>query len=221
MEKKDEKVPKGTFEPPSKKQPRKNQFTNPAKAKNKLKMNQKNYNGTILALDVASKKTGYAIYEEGEIFKHGTWKLSKDEYCGSLASNVEKFIKEYGITLIVVEDIFRDKDVRKDKSFQILSECRGAVQAIADWHNIPVTAIEPVRVKRKIWGYNPSREYYRNLTRPEHKQRMILAVQILGYGLENDRADDEADAIGLMITYLDIYRYLITHPKYKLSKQTT
>ena len=42
--------------------------------------------------------------------------------------------------------------------------------------------------------------------------RMINRVKKLGYELETDKSDDEADAIGIMITYLDDKSLPVTHP---------
>ena len=42
---------------------------------------------------------------------------------------------------------------------------------------------------------------------------MIKRIKKLGYSLEKDNADDEADAIGLLITYLNNHNYIVKHPK--------
>lgn len=49
--------------------------------------------------------------------------------------------------------------------------------------------------------------------RATDKQRMINRVTALGYNLETPTADDEADAIGIMLYYLDSHDLPITHPK--------
>jgi hypothetical protein len=62
-------------------------------------------------------------------------------------------------------------------------------------------------VKQHIWGRS------HNSTREQEKRAMIMAItKDYGYTLENLNADDEADAIGLLITYLDNMDYKIEHP---------
>lgn len=38
---------------------------------------EKLYTDNILALDTASRKTGYAIYKGGKLIESGVWKLSQ------------------------------------------------------------------------------------------------------------------------------------------------
>jgi Holliday junction resolvasome RuvABC endonuclease subunit len=154
---------------------------------------------TVLALDTASRYTGYAIWRNGSIEKSGTWKLNRNECMFDLYDRITKTIEEYGITLIVAEDIFQDKDVRKYRAFGVLSECRGVVKCAAQEYRLTVEFISPIKVKQHIWGMWRGR----NLTRDEQKDRMIRVITRRGYKLESDNADDEADAIGLLLTYMD------------------
>ena len=171
----------------------------------------KKYEGTILALDTASKKTGYAIYKNGKIFKSGTWKLKKGKELLALFDNLETIIRKHEITQIVAEDIYQDKS--KKDAYERLCMCKGVLYVIAERYDIPLlTSFNPIRIKQHIWSYNPYSTVHKNLTRTEHKKRMVNAVTRLGYKLETESADDEADAIGLLTAYLDDYKYEIIHP---------
>ena len=171
----------------------------------------KEFNGTILALDTASKKTGYAVYKKGRIIKSGTWKLKPEKKYSMLLDKLEQTIKRYGITLIVAEDIYQSKDKRN--AYEILCKCQCIVEIMSERYNIPLsTGFNPIRVKQHIWRYNPYNEIHKKLTRTEHKERMIKAITNLGYKLETENADDEADAIGLLITYVGSYKYEMMHP---------
>jgi Holliday junction resolvasome RuvABC endonuclease subunit len=156
------------------------------------------YKETILALDTASRYTGYAVYRNGSVEKSGTWKLSRQSNFLDLSDLIEETIETYGITLIVAEDIFQDKDVRKIGAFGVLSECRGIVKRAAQKYKLTVEFITPIKVKQRIWGMR----HGQNLTSKKQKEMMIRAVTGLGYKLESDNADDEADAIGLLLTYM-------------------
>ena len=54
------------------------------------------------------------------------------------------------------------------------------------------------------------------MSRTEQKARMVRAVQRLGYKLETDHngnpSNDHADAIGILITYLNGKHIPVTHP---------
>lgn len=160
----------------------------------------------ILSLDTASKKTGYAIYKDGKIIAHGTWKLKPQNRYLELHDFISKAIKKYNITHIVAEDVYKDSDVRKQSAYQVLCECRGILELISQKNAIPIKFINPVIVKGHIWNYTTSRPSHRTMTRAEHKQRMIDCIQHnYGYQLESPTADDEADALGILITYAEQY----------------
>ena len=169
--------------------------------------NEKEFKGAVLALDIASRKTGFAIFRNNKIEKSGTWKLNQDAKFHDLYSKVREYIKEYKVTTIIVEDIFKDN--RKQAAFNTLSQCRGVIMAAAESKRLTVTPISPIRIKQHVWNMR----YNQNLSREKQKEAMIRAVKKLGYTLESDNADDEADAIGLMITYIEDNFYTINHPE--------
>jgi Holliday junction resolvasome RuvABC endonuclease subunit len=159
---------------------------------------------TILALDVASSKTGYAIYVNGKIEDSGTWRLKEWPRYADLYEKIDSAIREYRIEEIVAEDIFYDGDPATKHLFQVLAECRGVLRCAAQQHNLSVTFISPVRIKQHIWDMKYKKK---PLSRTEQKKRMVAAVKDMGYSLKGDKAYDEADAIGLLIAYIERGEY--------------
>jgi Holliday junction resolvasome RuvABC endonuclease subunit len=173
----------------------------------------------FLALDTASKKTGYAIYKAGKIIKSGTWLLTPATNYRDLLWNLEDTIDDYKVTQIVAEDVYRDKDVRKKAAYQVLCGCRSIVECIAQIKEVPITFMSAIHVERHLELFSyfgtqwPAKtDAQRTARREEKKKRMIRRMKYLGYVLETPDADDEADAIGLLITYVENCKFPLTHP---------
>ncbi len=169
------------------------------------------YNGTILALDTASKKTGYALYRSGKIYKSGTLRMKEATRFADLYKQITQIVRDHKVTYIMAEDIYKDEDPSKKSAYQVLCECRGIVECIAQQHKIAYNFVEPMRVKKHL--ISSMKLGYRKREHSEHKTMMIRAVQNRGYVLERDNADDEADAIGILIYYIEsCTNYHIEHP---------
>lgn len=168
----------------------------------------------ILGLDLASVNAGWAIYKDGAITSHGVWKINQRARFMDLENKISAAITKYKVTHIVAEDIYKSDDKRLQSAYVVLSECHGVLQLVGERGGIPITLIPPHIAKRLMWGYSPSR--HKKLTRQQHKAAMIKAVMALGYELSTDRrgdySDDEADAIGILITHINSRRLPITHP---------
>lgn len=160
----------------------------------------------ILALDVAGAKTGYAIYKSGAIIKSGTWQLNKLKKHLDLRRRVEATVNDYEIDFIMLEDIYFDK--RFPRTFVKLAELHGCVEYVAEKYDLETYYVSALDAKDRMIGY----EAAKRMCRKELKAAMIKAVTKLGYVLEKPNADDEADAIGLLITYLKAFKHPLTHP---------
>ncbi|MBD5415633.1 MAG: crossover junction endodeoxyribonuclease RuvC [Bacteroides sp.] len=174
------------------------------------------YNTTILALDTASNKTGYAIYKDGAIIKSGVWRLNTLRKLSDLESRITATLAKYHITEIVAENIYKSQDTRLQSAFDVLSQCQGVLRCISERTDTPLTLIDPRRAKRAIWGYTTSNPRHKTMPRAEQKERMVRAIQRLGYTLEADRngnpSNDQADAIGIMLTHLRAKELPVCHP---------
>jgi Holliday junction resolvasome RuvABC endonuclease subunit len=157
---------------------------------------------TILALDTATH-TGYAIYKNGRITKHGTWKFKSESREWELLVKLEKTIEQEKITHIVAEDVYVDP--RKPGAWQALTMLRGIIKAVQCEYECELSFIE----------YKAAKKCVCNLVHGSYlkgKEEMIWAVTRLGYELKTSTAHDEADAIAILITYLCGRRLPITHP---------
>lgn len=156
-------------------------------------------NQIILSLDIASKKTGYAIYKEGYVIKSGTIILKPKSKYKDLYNFLSSTIESYNITRIISEDIYKSKSSKNKVVFQILAECRGVLELCNQTYNLPqITFISSVIVKTTILNYVSK-------IRSENKTNVIRSIKNRGFILEDDNADDEADAIALLITFLKRY----------------
>ena len=168
----------------------------------------------IFGLDLASVNAGWAIYKDGAITNHGVWRINQRSRFTDLESKLNAAIKKYHVSSIAAEGIFKSDDKRLQCAYEILAKCHGVLQLVGERNGIPITLIKPYQAKRQMWGYSPSR--HGRLTREQHKAAMIKAVTKYGYKLSTDRhgnySDDEADAIGILITYLKSEQLPITHP---------
>lgn len=174
---------------------------------------------TILGLDMASRKTGYAIYRNGKIIRHGVWQINQRTPFSDLAEKINAALSKYEVTQIVAEDIYKSQDMRMQSAFDKLSKCHGVLNLISEQTGTPLALMDPRKAKREIWGYTTARLSHRTMPREEQKARMIRAVERMGYALDTDRngnkSDDEADALGILITYIIHHNIPINHPARK------
>ena len=161
----------------------------------------------ILSLDCAPK-TGYAIWRNGVIVASGTKRFSHQETkrIKGYSEWLQSILAEWQVTNIIAEDIYRETSKQRDSAFFVLSEIRAITILESAAQHTTITFINPLPVKRYMINGTT-----RN--RATDKQRMINRVTALGYNLETPTADDEADAIGIMLYYLDSHNLPITHPK--------
>lgn len=162
----------------------------------------------ILAIDGATK-TGWAIYKNGIIVKHGTKQFASATRIKQYGRWLCDIVGENGITHIVAEDIYRLHNRTQDKAFLALAKMQGVLEYVASSANVELSLINPLQVKFMMIPSVTRHE------RKDDKQRMISRVKFLGYELENDKADDEADAIGILLTYLYNKGIPVTHPNGK------
>ena len=169
---------------------------------------------TILAIDGAAS-TGYAIYHNGKITKHGTRVFrasaheSKSHKYGAWLQSV---IAKYHITAIVAEDTFRKhgkeyEQPKYDNTFKGLNKLQGVLEYISGENGITPVLTAPIEWKQVILPTNWGKR-----TRQLDKFKMLALAQKLGYQLEKPTADDEADAIGIMLHYLKRNNLPVVHP---------
>lgn len=146
----------------------------------------------ILSLDQALNLTGFAIFEEDLLIKYGTLNLSDikgDNPTDEKILNVKEFIKRikknYGIDLVIIEDIQSQVNI---KTFKHLAWLQGVIKNYLYEQEIPYTVYKPSEW-RKIIGIKGRK-------RVEQKANAQLKVKEL-YNI--DVSEDEADAILLAV----------------------
>lgn len=97
----------------------------------------------LLALDQASKTTGWAVFHDTQLVKYGHFTASNDDIGKRLfdiRNKVADLIEEYEINEIVFEDI-QLQDTQNVKVFKILAEVFGVIYELATELQIPNTAV--------------------------------------------------------------------------------
>lgn len=86
----------------------------------------------LLALDQASRTTGWAIFEDDKLINWGAFSVTDDDFGTRLVKivdKVENLIQEHNIDEIAIEDIqLQGKDIANVKTYRALAEVRGALE---------------------------------------------------------------------------------------------
>ena len=143
----------------------------------------------ILALDQASRISGWAIFEDDNLLEYGKIDLNNIADIGTrlhcLRDMIQEFIKEYNINKVILEDIYMDgQRVNNVQTFKILAEVFGVLYELCVELNIPVEAV--------LAGTWKSTLGIKGKTRPEQKRAAQAWVE-REYAVKPTQ--DECDAI--------------------------
>lgn len=141
----------------------------------------------LLALDQASRTTGYAVFEDDKLIKSGTFTLRSDDVGERLVDyrkHIEKLIIDNDIEEVAFEDIQMQGQVNNVQTFKVLAEIFGVTQEflVENGHSYHIVSSNTWKSKLQIKGR----------TRVEQKRNAQI------YVLENfDKkvSQDESDAI--------------------------
>ena len=141
----------------------------------------------LLALDQASRTTGYAVFEDDKLVKSGTFTLRSDDVGERLVDyrrHIEKLIIDNDIEEVAFEDIQMQGQVNNVQTFKVLAEIFGVTQEflVENGHSYHIVSSNTWKSKLQIKGR----------TRVEQKRNAQI------YVLENfDKkvSQDESDAI--------------------------
>ena len=151
-----------------------------------------------VAIDSATRKTGMALFKDGELVDHLLIDLSKfkgyaDERMIEMARQITSQIGWwYDVSLIYMEE--PDGQSSNVNVYRMLSEIIGMVKFWADQWHIPVEEVKPA-VWRKHCGIKQGGK-----KRDELKAESVAFVKQT-FGI--DVGDDEADAICLGIAMMN------------------
>ena len=94
----------------------------------------------ILALDQASRTSGFAIFQEDQLIASGTFTFDDDDFSSRLVkirNKVISLIEQYNINKILLEDIQLQGQTNNVETYRKLAEVRGVLSELACEMKIP------------------------------------------------------------------------------------
>ena len=116
----------------------------------------------VLALDQASRTSGWAVYDNGKLFKYGKFSATHTDVGDRLyyiRKQIIKLIDEFNIDEVIFEDIqLQDNKINNVATFKALAEVFGVVYELLVELKIPREAVLSTVWKSKlgIKGYDRS-----------------------------------------------------------------
>lgn len=99
----------------------------------------------LLALDQASKITGWAVFEDGELKSYGKISLDDpniDYRLVQLRASIWDLIKDYNIDEVIFEDIQQQNNVANNvQTFKVLAEVYGVISELLQEIQIPHSTV--------------------------------------------------------------------------------
>ena len=138
----------------------------------------------LLALDQASRTSGFAIFEDGKLIKYGKFTFNDTDFgirLMKIRDKVKSLIDEFSIDKVVFEDIQLQDNV---DTFKKLAEVFGVIFELVTELNIPHEAILASSWKSTL--------KIKGAQRPEQKKNAQLWV-VENYNIKPTQ--DECDAI--------------------------
>lgn len=142
----------------------------------------------LLALDQASKVTGWAIFEDGELKTYGKISLddpNTDIRLVQLRQGIQTLVADYNIDEVIFEDIQQQNNVANNvQTFKVLAEVYGVVSELLQEIQIPHSTVLAASWKSTLG--------IKGRTRAEQKKNAQLYVE-QNYGIHV--IQDIADAV--------------------------
>lgn len=98
----------------------------------------------ILALDQASRTSGFAVFQQNQLIASGTFTYDDDDFALRLVkirNKVISLIEEYNINQILLEDIQLQGQTNNVETYRKLAEVRGVLSELACEKHIPYEII--------------------------------------------------------------------------------
>ena len=149
----------------------------------------------LLALDQASKCTGWAIFEDGELKSYGKISLddpNTDTRLVQLRQGIQTLVTDYNIDEVIFEDIQQQNNVANNiQTFKVLAEVYGVVSELLQEIQIPHSTVLAASWKSTLG--------IKGRTRAEQKKNAQLYVE-QNYGIHV--IQDIADAVCIGTHYI-------------------
>ena len=127
----------------------------------------------LLALDQASKVTGWAIFEDGELKSYGKISLddpNTDTRLVQLRQDIQTLVADYNIDEVIFEDIQQQNNVANNvQTFKVLAEVYGVVSELLQELQIPHSTVLAASWKSTLG--------IKGRTRAEQKKNAQLYVE--------------------------------------------
>lgn len=150
---------------------------------------------TILALDQASRTSGYAVFCDDQLIDSGKFTFEDADIAKRLMkirNKVEELINEFCIEKIILEDIQCQGNVVNNlETFKILAEVIGVLTELAVEKNLPYELVYST-----VWK---STLQIKSRTRPEQKKNAQQYV-LNTYGKKVTQDESDAICIGAHYT---------------------
>lgn len=140
----------------------------------------------LLALDQASKVTGWAIFEDGELKSYGKISLddpNTDIRLVQLRQGIQTLVADYNIDEVIFEDIQQQNNVANNvQTFKVLAEVYGVISELLQELQIPHSTVLAASWKSTLG--------IKGRTRAEQKKNaQLYAEQNYGIHVIQDIAD--------------------------------
>lgn len=154
----------------------------------------------ILSLDLSTKASGYAIFENQELKDYGcitAGSANLYKRIDKMIEELENILKKYSINKVAIEDVIPE-DVRgNQKVFKALIYLQGFVMHLLDKYNIKDITFYTASEWRKKCGIHTGRGIGRESLKPKDKAFVKSQFNI-------SVNDDVADAIGIGFALIGI-----------------
>ena len=148
----------------------------------------------LLALDQASRTSGYAIFQEDQLIISGTFTFDDDDFATRLVkirNKVISLIEQYKINKILLEDIQLQGQTNNVETYRKLAEVRGVLSELACEMKIPHEIIHS-----QTWKSTLDIKGRDRATQKRNAQAFVAAT----YGKKVSQ--DESDAICIGSHYI-------------------
>lgn len=149
----------------------------------------------ILALDQASRTSGFAVFQEGRLIASGTFTYDDDDFSLRLVkirNKVISLIEEYNINKILLEDIQLQGQTNNVTTYKALAEVLGVLEELARERNIPHELVHS-----QTWKSTLNIKGRDRATQKRNAQQFITEK----YGLTVSQ--DQSDAICIGTHYIN------------------
>lgn len=141
---------------------------------------------TILALDQASRTSGYSVFCDGKLIDSGTFTFTSDDMAKRLMgirNKVNELIDKYCIEKLVLEDIQLQNNVGSNvATYKALAEVIGVITELAAEKKLPYELVYSSTWKSEL--------KIKGRTRPEQKRNaQVYVFENFGANVSQDESD--------------------------------